>query len=330
MLNPLLLIVKKSSLKAGTLQGVRQLALTCSAPEQNKPAELLAQGKKVLVLLRVRAGSVQAGISSWDAWLLLDVQQPARKNSLRRAQDMPDWNTLHKLATGLAALTSEKERDASGMGLGWSKLVGDTWRDIALMWQPVAQGIAHVRGVPIGTKLVRVSFDSDELAKNEFIIAANGTFISQFGATTGIRAGLAIITPDNVYGVLNLAGMPMPEGYELDGETLEAAFRYPTRRDFDTGQYFIRCPRDDGWSTDTPVGMKDDTFNLIGDIRRICIRPVEPVKVKTKKVLVIECADPGDAFMNQITSWVQVELHEQNKPVKTGNVISAKIEEREV
>lgn len=246
---------------------------------------------------------------------------------------MPDWNKLHELATKLAALTSGKERDASGMGLGWSKFVGNTWRDIASMWQSGAQGIAlahnisiQVPGVPIGTKLVRVSSDSEELANNEFIIATNGTFISRF-ATARTRAGLAIITPDNAYGVLNLAGMPMPEGYELDGETMEAAFRYPAICGFDAGQFFIRCPRDDGWSTDAPVGMKDDTFNLIGDIRRICIRPVEPVKVKTKKVLVIECADPGDAFMDQ-TSWIQVISHEPGKPVKTVNPISAKIEER--
>lgn len=108
-------------------------------------------------------------------------------------------------------------------------------------------------------------------ADGEAAILTDGSVVLAF-EFVGVHV---IVKPNNVYDVLRLEDLKIPEGYEPDGESLKDAFRVPA----DGGIYLPY--------TDTEAWKWDGYCK--GDARRLCLRKIAP---KTISVLTIEWYNP--------------------------------------
>lgn len=130
----------------------------------------------------------------------------------------------------------------------------------------------RIEGVPAGCKLVRIGVGR----KGEHYLDVSGEVFVSDGTHLWIYP---ILTPDNCYGTLDLTTVPVPEGYERDGDKPEEWFR----------EYVI------GETVINSAGRAVVPHSYISqsDSRRIILRRIA---AKTKRVLVeeIEIADSKD------------------------------------
>ena len=120
----------------------------------------------------------------------------------------------------------------------------------------------NLPGVPVGTKLVGIR----RVMKGEYWIDSLGS-LRQRESNAPSLGVLPIVEPDNVYGVIDLNTVSIPEGYERDGTSPEEWFRK-----VQSGHWFIA---DD-------LKVLHALVSSYG--RRIILRK----KKKTKRVLVAE------------------------------------------
>lgn len=123
-----------------------------------------------------------------------------------------------------------------------------------------------IEGVPLGTKIARLG-----VPKSGDWVVGRIVGMYQVGRDTNTYGSYVILAPDNIYNVCDLSTVPIPEGWERDGDSIEEWYRiaknvegYLTR----TGKVWEYAPY--GISTICPV---------------ICLRRLPPV---TKRVLIGE------------------------------------------
>ena len=162
----------------------------------------------------------------------------------------------------------------------------------------------RIEGVPVGTKLVAIR----RPVCGEYVLNVSNMrpervyVVGQFAG-----GGYPIIAPDNVYGVVDLATFPIPDGYERDGDKPEDWFRDLNSTD--------SC-----WYLSSGGGkayLHQKGESCTDDCRRIILRKLKP---KTKRVLVVECEQP---WHNGEPAALTVIYHNENM-----RVISHRIEER--
>ena len=112
-----------------------------------------------------------------------------------------------------------------------------------------------------------------------------------------------IVSPNNAYGVYRLEDIPIPEGWEADGETLAEAFRLPDTK------FWLSCSGDTSYvERGLPCG---------GDYRRLCVREVKP---KTRRVLVVEFEEPTDAVVkywrDEMISMSKMAVRVEERPLE--------------
>lgn len=88
----------------------------------------------------------------------------------------------------------------------------------------------------------------------------------------GFDSHVLIVEPNNPYGVYDLHDVPVPEGYERNGNGPEAWYRPPQ-----SGEYFL-----------STLGMADLTISGFCEYR-IILRPIR----KTRRVLVVPEIEVG-------------------------------------
>lgn len=133
----------------------------------------------------------------------------------------------------------------------------------------------RIEGVPPGTKLVRIG----KPMPGEMVITSFGLIRE---ASANHVSVYPIIVPDNPYNVIDLATVPIPEGWERDGNQAE--------------DHVVEGVKVKGWFRDTPEHGSETRFisrhgevstdhaYCIGpDRRRIHVRKIQP---KTRRVLV--------------------------------------------
>ncbi len=65
----------------------------------------------------------------------------------------------------------------------------------------------RIEGVPVGTKIVKIELDRPPVGS----LVMNPAYVQ--------------IVPDNIYNVIDLNSLPIPDGIEIDGSCIEFAFR---------------------------------------------------------------------------------------------------------
>jgi hypothetical protein len=122
----------------------------------------------------------------------------------------------------------------------------------------------RIDGLPPGVKVSSLTFTRNrEEMRGEFV-----------------RGATVTLEPDNVYGVLDLASVPIPAGYERVGDKPEEWFRDPLPDEF------TLCNLNgDGRCLYASAVHRLHESDATDDRRRIILRKVKP---NTKRVLVIE------------------------------------------
>lgn len=146
----------------------------------------------------------------------------------------------------------------------------------------------RIEGVPVGARLVRIGLAS---VGADWIIDENGK--PKLMTSIGAHSYWPIIVPNNVYNVIDLTTVPIPEGEEYV-EGLDVAFHGIV-----AGSRFI--------ADDSGKVMVADEYLIAEmssrrkDLRRIHVRKIQP---KTRRVLIREyrISDDGDTC-----SWSNAE-----------------------
>lgn len=140
----------------------------------------------------------------------------------------------------------------------------------------------RIEGVPVGCKLVRIG----NAEHGDWHICGDGSH-HIWTHTSSSLCCYPILAPDNVYNVVDLASVPIPEGYERDGKDPAPGVKEEDTwfRALKTGDVCTNQHNSEMAYTCSSVG----TFG--GDLRRIILRKIAP---KTKRVLVVEIPLEGE------------------------------------
>lgn len=132
----------------------------------------------------------------------------------------------------------------------------------------------NIPGVPVGTKIVAVRVPKE----GEYYLDLKG------GPSKGnddMACTWPILAPDNAYGVIDLSAMPVPEGYERDGESIEEWYRA-----IESNKYF----------TDAYNPTQARSGYGYAAEHRIILRKTLP---KTRRVLVVEYEEPTNTYLSR-------------------------------